>query len=65
MKKILTRLGGGDPDDDVPRCHFGSCSLQAVSLRAETSEVEGSEGTTTGPSSGLHDRMKVYLVGKL
>ena len=28
-------------------------------------EVEGSEGTTTGPSSGLHDRMKIYLVGKL
>ena len=27
--------------------------------------MEGSEGTATGPSSGLHDRMKVYLVGKL
>ena len=64
MKEILTRLGGGDPDD-VPRCHYGSYSLQGVSLRAENSEVDGSEGTTTGPSSGLHDKMKVYLVGKL
>ena len=64
MKETLTRLGGGDPDD-VPRCLYGSYSLQAVSLRAEISEVEGSEGTTTGPSSGLHDRIKVYLVGKL
>ena len=61
---MLTWLGVGDPDD-VPHCHYGSCSLQAVSLRAEISEVEGSEGTTTGPSSGPHDRMKVYLVGKL
>ena len=26
IKEILTRLGGGDPDD-VPRCHYGSCSL--------------------------------------
>ena len=64
MKEILTRLRGGDPDD-VPRCHYGSYSLQAVSLRAEISEVEGNEGTTTGPSYGLHDRMKGYLVGKL
>ena len=54
---MLTWLGGGDPDD-VPCCHYGSCSLQAVSLRAEISEVEGSEGTNPGPSSGLHDRMK-------
>ena len=64
MKEMLTRLGGGDPDD-TPRCHYGSRSLQAVSLRAEISEVEGSEGTTPGPSSGLHDRMEVYLVEKL
>ena len=59
---MLTWLGGGDPDD-VPCCHYGSCSLYALCLRAEISEVEGS--TTTGPSSGLHDRMEVYLVKKL
>ena len=26
IKEILTWLGGGDPDD-VPHCHYGSCSL--------------------------------------
>ena len=50
IKETLTRLGEED------RGQHGSCSLQAVSLWAEISEVE---------SSGLHGRMEVYLVKKL
>ena len=39
--------------------------LYVVSLQAEVPEVEGSEDASSGPSSGLHHCLKVYIVEEL